>query len=256
MIYQDAINEKREQAKEAKEAAREAAEHKSTLKAIKDSSTKVVAEVARQGSRTRTSTQKTTVTNLPDLALRQDITKVVDGLKSLETKLKPEGVDFAPLIKAVASLGSDLKAIPQKFPKQPDTFKITNLSEVVDAINKQELTTSYNPTIEVSPTPVTVETKDIDIDPLVDAINSLKEEPEESEFEFEKYVAQDLDSDSPDFQYVGMVNPEGGWCFIENDRQGNTLRFVLGEKNYREAWSKHMEFEYRTLDEAVNGLRA
>jgi hypothetical protein len=256
MDYKDAIEEKRKLAEEKTEQAREAKDQKDTLKAIADGSSKVVAEVARQSSRTRTATQKTTVENLPDLALRQDIDKVVDGLKNLETKLKPEGVDFAPVIKALSSLGADLKAIPQKFPKQPDTFKITNLNEVVDAINKQELTTSYNPTIEVSPTPVTVETKDIDIDPLVEAINSLKEEPEETEFEFEKYVAQDLDSDSPDFQYVGMVNPEGGWCFIENDRQGNTLRFVVGQKNYRESWTKHMEFEYRTLDEAVDGIRA
>jgi hypothetical protein len=193
---------------------------------------------------------KTEVDNLPDMALREDITNLTQAIKGLESSLKPESVEFDPIVSALSTLGDKLDTLPKEYPEveKVEEVSVNNLSElkdaflaVVDAINSKDYKPVFKPNISV-------ESPKIDLTPITQVLKD-----EEDEFEFGDFVAQDIDNDSDSVQYVGLQSPDGKWCFIENDF--TSLRYAFGTDNYSKSWSKHTNYSYTTIAEAINAIR-
>lgn len=251
MDYLQDVKNKRE---EAEESASKERSHKELITATKDGADSIKHAIAQQHAKDRIDNKKTRkveVNNFPNLALRSDIEKVVDGLSNL----KLESVDLNPVITALESVKDAFKIIPQEFPKPKDEIKINNLKEVTDALKGIEFNPVYKPEIKVSPTPVKVETKDIDIQPIVDAVNNLKEEPEEEEIKFGDFVAQDLEENET-FQYVGLQDSKGRFCSIENDLQGNKLRFYFSDTYPNKYKDICINLPYKLIGKAISEIQA
>jgi hypothetical protein len=207
----------------------------------------------------RTSVRKVDIQN--NLATPQDIAKVVNALDRLQTELKPESVEFQPVIEALASLGSKLDVLPKSFPEvpeAPESVKIQNLDEfkkylqpVLDGINSLELSPIFDPRIEVKPADVKLTTEKVDLTRLE---NILKSQGEVEKIEFSDFHAQDIDNASETLQYVGLETLDGRWCFIENDIESNSMRFFFGKGNYLKEWSNHISRPYRILSRAYNAV--
>lgn len=112
------------------------------------------------------------VSNLPDLALREDINKLVNAIQSMD--VKPEAVEFDPVVSALNELGSKLDTLPRQFPEieKVEEVSVNNLSElkdfikpVADAISKLDL----KPVVNIEKE----EQKEIDLSPLLTAIENL-----------------------------------------------------------------------------------
>jgi len=65
------------------------------------------------------------------------------------------------------------------------------------------------------------------------------------------YKAHDLKDDG-DLQYVGFVNPNGGWYIIENQVRENKMRYIFGSGGYDKAFSNAASWNYKILSEATN----
>lgn len=130
----------------------------------------------------RTSVRKVDIQN--SLATPQDIAKVVDSLNSLAQVLKPESVEFQPVIEALSALGEKLDAIPKELPEMPEapeSVKVNNLQEfekylkpLVDEIKALELKPVFDPKIEVKPADVKVTNEKTDLKPLLTAVEGLQ----------------------------------------------------------------------------------
>lgn len=130
----------------------------------------------------------------------------------------------------------------------------TSIIEAVNGLKKAIDNIEVNPVVNVDSPKVVVDTPEVDVAPIVNAIQELKQEPASESFSLSQFVAQDLDSESPGFQYVGLVRRDGVWCCIENDIGGSALRYAFGNKNYAQAWGKHTNLSYKRLDEALRGI--
>lgn len=256
MNYLEDIQRKRQQTKE--QDAELLAERKEIVQK-KRATDSVVTAIKAANESNQTHREKTTVkvkvtnpevsvNNLPDLALKADIDRLVSAIAELKTALKPQSVEFSPVVTALESLGKKLNTTFE----QNDSLKVTNLDEITNAINKLQLSPVFDPKIEVKPTPVKVQTEKTDIKPLLKAIESLKVEPEET-IKLEDFVAQDL-FNTDAFQYVALQDNKGRFCAIENDIEGNSMRFYFSNtypKNFRKECTS---YPYRLIAEAINAI--
>lgn len=200
---------------------------------------------------------------LNDLASPDDIQKVVSGLDNLAVVLKPEANDDGPVIEAINSLREQLIKLPSEMPevesveevtvKNLDSFK-GYIKPLLDAINKLELSPTFDPKIEVKPADVKITTEKVDLS-VIETLLREKED-EEGAVNFSDYHAQDMDNSSSGVQYVGLEALDGRWCFIENDVEADSMRFVFGPSGYSEEWKNHISRPYKTLSEAYNAAQA
>lgn len=174
-------------------------------------------------------------------------TDVRELLASLETsgakKLDKKVVD------AIASLGSIVEAIKQ--------VTIANDDEVKAALKTIAVILKG---MDIRPM-VTVNEKNVDFDPLIQAIerSSQKVEPEKELTDDDPlagYKAQDINDDDPHTQYVGFVRADGAWYIIENNDTTNTLRYKFGIKNYSRNFKDCNKLSYKLYSEAINEVSA
>lgn len=138
----------------------------------------------RQIKHRELTTTKVNVQN--NLATPEDIAKVVTALQDLSVALKPESIELQPLIEKLEALGSKLDSLPSKLPKVPkpnDTVKVSNIGElksefkqITDAVKALEFNPVFDPKIEVKPADVTVSATEVDLKPLLKAVEALQKE--------------------------------------------------------------------------------
>lgn len=141
-----------------------------------------VAEAARaQMLHREQTTTKVDVQN--KLATPDDIQKVVTALNELSVVLKPESIEFQPVLEALSTLGSKLDSLPQNLPEAPEPLEevsVKNLKDisfkpVVDAIKKLELNPTFDPQIQVKPADVNVTQTQVDLKPVTTALQDLQD---------------------------------------------------------------------------------
>lgn len=94
---------------------------------------------------------KTEVLNQLDTVKTPDVFKVVEAIAELGIITESNRIDLTPLKEALLSLGQKLDQLPKSFPEIPKDVKVSNLSD-----------------IEIP------EQKDIDLSPVIKAINNIK----------------------------------------------------------------------------------
>lgn len=131
--------------------------------------------------------------------------------------------------------------------------------DVVTAIKNLKL----SPNITVPKPEVQVTVPKIDWEPLQRTIQTAFEAmPRETEevndvYDLSRYRAMDIqDNDDRTIQYIGFVNPEGNWYIIENNVNGNQLRYVFGVDDYGSHFAKASTFQYQLLNGAIDALQA
>lgn len=249
--------------------------------AAKQNSENIVGAIAQQGARSRTTTQSVKVEN-DNLAKSDDFNGVIDSINKMNmtTFMSTRGFhDMAENIQRLSSELDDLKASIQQegltqittsfdsitkrlesITKTLNSAQVKTDSAIIEAVNS--LKDSINkldikPVVNVPTPTVTVDAPELDISPITEAIAGLKNtEPTKEKFNFSDYMAQDMDSESPGFQYIGLVKPDGGWAIMQNDTEGNSIRYVFGKRGYSRAWSSRVGLGYKLLNEAVNAVQA
>jgi hypothetical protein len=165
-------------------------------------------------------------------------------LASLETsgtkKLDKQVVD------AISTLGSIVGAIKLvRISNDSETKQaLADISNILKGIN-------FSPVINVSAPKVTVQERDIDFNPLINALN--KEVPSDDD-PLSGYKAQDINNDDPNIQYVGFVNSAGEWYIIENS--DSSLRYKFGKSKYLSAFKDCAKQSYKLYSEAINEVKA
>ena len=129
-----------------------------------------------------------------------------------------------------------------------DTGLNQRLGELSQAVRSMDV----RPVVRVPAPVVNVETPKIDLSPIENALK--KSTPTKQEYELQNYKAQDME-DEESMQYVGFVNPEGQWYIVQNDVEGNKLRYKFGSKRYEVAWNKRTQHEYMIMSKAINAIR-
>ncbi len=178
-MNQDAIDAYYQKEQEAKERQQELDTTTEVGDKVKGA---VDFQTAKLIANDRSTVRKVEVQN--KLATPQDIATVVDALNRLSVVLKPESVEFQPVIQALAELGSKLDALPKllpEAPEAPESVKVNNLKDFAtylkplkDSIDSLKLNPVFDPTIEVKPADVNVTTEKIDIEPLLKAVEGLQ----------------------------------------------------------------------------------
>lgn len=179
MDYLDTVKDKREELAEAKEKKFLHQQQVSATKAVGDI---VSTTVKTEAEKSRKAVQKVSVQE--KLATPEDIKGVVKALDTLAVKLRPEAIEWQPVLVALKEVSSELKKLPKTLPDIPkplDTVAISNLKEfekfiapLVKSVDKLELNPVFDPKITVKPADVNVNEQKIDIAPLVKAIGELK----------------------------------------------------------------------------------
>lgn len=255
--------------------------HQESIAKGQDAASLVAAEVARQASKTRTSTQPVKLDGV-DVASKQDIDGVIAQLKEVQLasllggQQKPSVVlaDSTDLGDRMAEIGGQIGSLAKVLTSKQDQKDIQEVGKKLDSIAKELKTLDVagalesgldkireaiagielSPVVKVPAPKVTVEAPNVDLSGVERAVESLQQEPDTT-VTLAKFVAQDIDNDNSGFQYVGMQNNEGEWCFIENDLQDEKLRYAFGKDNYAKAWAKHNSIEYRLFSEATRAIR-
>ncbi len=197
---------------------------------------------------------KVEIKNWPELATHTDIKSVADAVDALAEKIKPEKYDDQEVVNVLEEIRALVAAIPTKSPEMPDPVEEVTVKNQIDikplakAINKLDIKPVFDPKITVSPTPIT---NKVDLKPVADAITGLKED---EKFDFDDYIAQDLEEEVDGVQHVLLVNPDGGWCIIEN--ADSKLRYKFGTGDYEVAWANMDNHTYKRIDEAVREIKA
>lgn len=111
------------------------------------------------------------------------------------------------------------------------------------------------PVFNVPEPKVMIQEREVDLSPLQDTIKEYFKTPEVDKIDLDNYRAQDI-ANSENMQYVGFVNPDGGWYIIENDTKGNSLRYVFGLGGYKKAFKAAAGYKYLLLNEAIDALTA
>lgn len=277
MTYLEKVKQKRELEAERKKQE----QTDSKVEEVAQASKKTAAEVARQGAKSRVTTQPVSVTN-DNLPSKDDLDSLIKQMKEATLASYMGGNKSSVILADSTDLGDRVEELGDKITTAIDAIKEDNsnteavdklvdefksvVTRVTESINAQQTALSkafdtfgkilggieFSPQISVAPTKVSV--PKVDLSEIGEAIASLKVE-EKEEFSLKCYMAQDLQTDGT-FQYVGMVNPEGNWCIIENDMEAEALRFVLGDKNYKTAWKNYNNHQFMLYDEAVNAVSA
>lgn len=178
-----------------------------------------------------------------------DITKELDKLGDKLSNIKVDDTS-AKEIKAIAEQYKDVAILLSKYQEEQTKQIAEGLKSLADTLDGKE-------------TQITVEGKEIDVAPIVEAIKSIRidvppppeREAEEKGIDLDDYHASDI-KNADDLQYIGFVAPNGNWYIMENDTKKETLRYVFGDKNYKSAFKKAGTWEYKILSEAINAVQA
>lgn len=155
------------------------------LKSIEDVKTGISERIVQATNAiVRDANQVKTVKVQNDLASPKDIKSVVSTLKQLGKDLKPESVEWGPVLESLSELSQKLDKLPTEYPEAADPVEdvsVKNLSDVktyiqplIDEIKKLELNPVFDPKIQVKPADVNVTTEKVDTKPLVTAIGKLQ----------------------------------------------------------------------------------
>lgn len=175
-------------------------------------------------------------------------TSIKTLLDSLETTgVKKLDKEYIQSVKRLETIYKGISAI-----------KVTSDQDIKKAL--RSLTIAFNnldirPVVNVPQPKVVVQEREIDLKPLINEINKGGK-PGKTLLTLSDYKAQDINDLDPSIQYVGFVNPMGGWYIIENNLLENSLRYKFGRKNYKKAWEKPQEHQYKLLNEALNEVQA
>ncbi len=246
--------------------------------AAKQNSENIVGAIAQQGARSRTTTQSVKVEN-DNLAKSDDFNGVIDSINKMNMTTFMSTRGFHDMAENITALAESVEELQEGLAKQGLTQVTSSFDGLVgklESIAKSLTTTSvkvdneitnavkslkssidkidFNPVINVPKPSVTVESAKIDLDPIRKAIEN--QNVVEEKFDISDYVAQDMDSTNPGFQYVGCMKPNGNWYIVENDVEGSTLRYKFGKIGYKTAWAKRVNTNYKLLNEAVNAISA
>jgi hypothetical protein len=180
--------------------------------------------------------------------------KISEAIKSLETS-NIDGQQLSALKDLAKALESSRRA-------QSDDASA--LKKALAAVEVAVKALNMSPVVNVPEPKVTIREAKIDLAPLqktiIEALTPVETvvaaPAAEERLDLDCYKAQDINNDTPDMQYVGFVNPEGNWYIIENDVNGNKLRYVFGGSGYADAFAKASTYEYGLLNEAVDALTA
>lgn len=260
MTYLDKIREKRLESSN-KLAQQEAQEHQTNV--ADKNGTLVAATIKAENLRSRGNTQNVNVTN-QDLAKTGDIKELGGHIEKLGETLKPESIDWQPVRESLSELAEQLKELPRTFPEIPkpvDSVTVKNqidieptLKSIQNAIENLKLAPVFDPKIEVKaakPADVVVDTQ-----PLADILEAHHaKKKKQAPLLLDNYKAQDIDNDAGSMQYVGFLNPDGAWYIVENDIEGNSLRYRFGASGYKAAWRSHVSKSYKLLNEAIDEIR-
>lgn len=168
-------------------------------------------------------------------------------LKELgEAKDKVSSVEFESVGKKFDKLADSLASVPDLIAK---TQSIDKLVPYLEQFEKTLKSKDFNPSIQVS--------QDFsDLQALLKDIKKILSTPKitAKTLDLSTYRAHDLyEEEDTSVQYVGYINPEGGWYIISYDLKENTMRYKFGKDNYKAAWGNKEGQEYRLLNEAVDG---
>jgi len=123
-----------------------------------------------------------------DLAKPSDIQAVVSAVEGLKNDLRPQ--DIAPLVAVLNEVRDAISKLPTEFPEAPElpeapepieSVDVTNLEdlkpyfdEVVNAVSQITSNMTFDPKIDVKPADVIVNEKEVDLKPLVKAMEAVK----------------------------------------------------------------------------------
>lgn len=179
MDYLETVQDKRT---EDAERRKEEFAQQQLVSATKAAGKTVSDTVSSELDKSRKSVQKVSVQE--SLATPDDIKGVVKALDSLAVKLRPEAIEWQPVLVALKEVSAELKKLPKTLPDIPkplDTVAVSNLKEferfllpLTKSIEKLELSPVFDPKITVKPADVSVNEQKIDIEPMVKAIKELK----------------------------------------------------------------------------------
>lgn len=203
--------------------------------------------------------QETIKTKRGEAAEKQEKQASLDAFEDLATSIKTlldslETTGVKKLdkeyIQAVKRLETIYKGI--------SAIIVTSDQDIKKAL--RTLTIAFNnldvrPVVNVPQPQVTVQEREIDFKPLISELNKTGKSGK-TLLTLADYKAQDISDLDPSVQYVGFVNPLGGWYIIENNLLENSLRYKFGKKGYRKAWEKPQDHRYRLLNEALNEVQA
>lgn len=178
-----------EKIQEYREQQLEEAKQAKLLETIKQTGTTTANSISRTliavDGASKTRTVKVDVQN--NLATTSDIKALTRATMALGSMLKPKEIE--PLINGLKDLSDAMAKLPSQMPKMPEIelpeqkedVRVTNLSEldkgfqsVVTAVGAIPKQLDVKPTIEVKPTDVVINEKEVDLKPLLKAIASLE----------------------------------------------------------------------------------
>lgn len=183
MFDQEAIDSYKEKLKEEAERQEELQATKEVADNVDSVKKAIEFQTARLISDKKVNPQNVRVLN--SLASPEDIKQVVQGLDKLAVVLKPEANDDGPVIDAINSLRDQLIKLPSEMPEVETVEEVTvkNISDfkgyikpLLDAINKLELSPTFDPKIEVKPADVKITTEKLDTSDLLQSIDTLSVE--------------------------------------------------------------------------------
>lgn len=140
------------------------------------------------------------------------------------------------------------------------TSQETQADKIVLALNDLKTTVTKQKPVVVPAPAVSLQEKDVDLNPIVGAINDLKKllapTKQKKKTDLSTFRAHDL-SDAPDgMQYIGFMDMSGSWYIMQHDPEENRDRFYSGSESYDQAWDDKFSHNYTTLSEALRALSA
>lgn len=193
------------------------------------------------------------------LADSTDLGRVVADLGTKITNVLEAFKNDTTSADKLAQIAEDFKKLSLSVNKSADEQSkrvVSALNEVAGSIKALEM--PQTPPLPAIPAPIVkVQERKIDFSPLQATIREAMAPvgvAQETGLDLDSYRAQDIDNSERDTQYIGFLNPQGDWYIIENRVKDNTLRYVFGRGNYREAFAKAGSYQYLILSEAVDAL--
>lgn len=254
------------------QAATDSAVQQRQIDAVTSAAAQVSAVVAREAAVSRQTVQPVAVTN-DNLATSQDIQGVIEGIGELTqlsaSELSSLSTVIAQALLQIAAHHTDTATQTVEIIRQTGTDMTGNLASL-EAVNRQgteaivqalhSLLTALDkpekeipaPIVTVEPPQVTVQERKLDLSPIAAAIAELKSAEEAPTIDLDDYRVQDLVDSGKTKQYIGFMNPSGGWYIIENDIQKNQMRYLFGTEDYAGHFQNAALYEYHLLNEAIN----
>lgn len=164
-------------------------EKKDLLNATKVGSENIVAEIARQGAKTRTSTSKVEITNprvevtnlkdFPSSIGTPDVQKVVEAVGELKTATEQTKIDLTPLISAVKELNSALLETSETHTEKLESVSVANLHDYSGQLDKVISTLEsleVSPVVNVASPKITAPEVKVDLSGIVSKLDELLSE--------------------------------------------------------------------------------